>query len=347
MTHTFPPIPRRPAAWAAALIAAVAILLVAPSAQAVTHLQRGQAIADLTLPDLDGKEVKTADYRGQSLVIIFGELYHGRSRQACERVDKVLHDSRLRGLKVTTMLVVAENDSPVEVKKRLEEGVPWPAIVLHDRKRQAFGEYRVAVLPSLVVVDPEGKVVHAIAGLIDRFDDVLTDALLLSAGKLSPERFEETLHPQPTTAPSDEAQRAERITQLANQLVRRGMAEMGAQKYAEALELDPRHESAHLGLGRLLLKQRRLADAEKRFRTVLEINPDSADGALGLAFVQTLRGGEELTQAEDTVRKLLARTPSNARAHYLLGLIHEQRQETEQAAADFKRAAQLFMEQVE
>jgi Tfp pilus assembly protein PilF len=138
--------------------------------------------------------------------------------------------------------------------------------------------------------------------------------------------------------------RAERVSQLARQLARRGLDDMAAEKFREALALDPHHVPAHLELGMLMLKQQRLPDAEQQFRAVLADQPLSMRASLGLAFVQTQRGGVELDQAEQTVRELLARNPAQPRAHYLMGLINEQRGKSQDAAANFKRAAQLLLE---
>jgi cytochrome c-type biogenesis protein CcmH/NrfG len=202
-------------------------------------------------------------------------------------------------------------------------------------------------MPSAVVIDKQGRVVHAVAGLTSRFSDVLTDSVLFAAGKLSAERLEQTLNPQASTAPGDVAARADRLTQLARQLARRGLDELAAEKYAEALKLNAHHLDAHLGLGKLLLKRRRLAEAEVHLREVLVRDPGSEDGMLGLAFIQTLRGKEETPEAEKTVRAVLAKNPSQPRAHFLLGLIQEQRERMGEAAASFKRAAQLLLERSE
>jgi len=217
-------------------------------------------------------------------------------------------------------------------------------LVLHDPKRQAFGDYRVAVMPSVVVIDPQGKVVHSLPGMTARFTDVLRDALLVSAGRLSPERFEETLHPVATAELSEEQVRAERVTQLANQLARRGLDEMAQEQYAQALQLWPDHAAARMGLGRLLLKRDRIADAEVQFRALLGHDPEATEPALGLAFVHCRRGGDELAQAERIVRHVLEGDPAQPRAYYLLGLIQEQRDQSAEAAASFKRSAELLLE---
>jgi len=316
----------------------------AAPAGAVTNLTRGADAPPITLNDMGGAELSTAKLRGQVIVLVFGEAYHEKTRQACQELDALLRDPRLREQTITPLLIVTQRVTAEDLKNYAADKLP--SSILHDAARSAFGAYQVAVMPSAVVIDRQGKVVHAIAGLSERFSDTITDSLLLAAGKLSPEKFEQSLAGQ-TAAASEQSIRAERIALLAKQLASRGLDDMAVEKYTEAFKLDPTLLPAHQQLGMLLLRQRRLAEAEKEFRTVLAGNAKSMQATLGLAYVQTLRGGAELNEAERSVRDILAKNPAQSRAHYLLGLILEQKHKPEDAAASFKKAAQLLLERSE
>jgi Flp pilus assembly protein TadD len=319
--------------------------MLSPAARAVTQLKRGEVAPAIVLKDVRGQEVATQQFRGRIVVVVFGETYHDKTRHACEQIDAVLRDARLKdGPPVVPLLITAQ--VPVQGQQRQPPPLSTPgAMVVLDPARQAFGDYQVAVMPSVVIIDREGRVVHALAGTTPRFADILTDAILLASEKLSAAQFEAALHPQSASQPADsDAERAQRIAQLGRQLARRNLDDMAAEKLREALQIDPHLADAHLQLGSLMIKNQRLAEAEAHFRAVLAEHPASPKAALGLAFVQTLRGGSEVNEAEKTVRDLLARDPSQPRAHYLYGLIQEQRGRQEEAAASYKRAAQLLME---
>ena len=326
----------------ACLIGALLLVWTDPG-QAVTHLRRGMKAPPVVVNDLDGNEVTLAGMGGRTVVLIFGELYHTKTVEACRLVQTVLTDKRLAGQKVTVVLIVARNQPPAQLKSEAA-GKPVPSTILHDVERKAFGAYRVAVMPSVVVVDGKGAVVHAVAGLTGRFSDIVTDCLLFATGRLGADQFEQALHPDSAADRNPEQVRAERITQLARQLVRRGLDDLAAEKYAEALALSPEHTPARLELGMLLLKRRALADAERQFRAVLSRQPQTVEASLGLAYVQTQRGGDELPEAERIARELLVRSPTEPRAHYLLGLICQKRDLSDQAAASFRKAAELLME---
>lgn len=303
----------------------------------------GSAAPALNLTDLDGNPFDSEQVKGRTYVLIFGELYHQPTRQGVAEIDKVLTDPRLAGDTITPILVIAQDASRLDLKTQADS-LGLAGLILHDPQRKAFADYRVSVMPTVVVVGPDGKVIYSLAALTARFDDILRDALLVSLGRLSVERFAETLHPSDENSLTEEQIRANRLTQLARQLSRRGLDEMANEKYQEALALWPQSVEARLGLGRLDLHRNRIADAEKQFRAVLAANPHIVEASLGIAYVQTVRGGDELVDAERLVRGVLDRDNSQPRAFYLLGRISEARGKVADAAANYKRAAELLLE---
>jgi tetratricopeptide (TPR) repeat protein len=314
----------------------------APVAQAITQLRRGMECPPLALKGRGGAEVTTAGLRGRAAVLIFGEVYHEKTRQAWEAISVVLQDERLASEGIIPVLI-ATRDGEDEERKPFFKGRVMPVLV-SDSDRRTFEQFQVVVIPSVVIVGRDGHIVHVVAGLMPRLADIISDSLLFACGKLSEERLSRSIASVPTTQASENDIRADRLAHLASQLAHRGLNDLAAEKYRETLALNARHPEARLGLATLLLNQRHLPEAEAEFRAVLAANPESLDALLGLAYVQTLRGGPELDQAEIVVRAILARSPSHARAHYLLGLISEKRNKPEDAAANFKKASEILLD---
>lgn len=331
--------------WAVAGLALLTSAAWVDPTCAVIHLQRGEDAPNVELTDAAGAATSIDSLRGSTVVLVFGELYHSRTLRACAQINQALADERLRGEPIDALLIVTRLE---EIKTTDGGGADLsPITVLHDTERVAFEAYRVAVLPSVVVIDTQGRVVHAIATLTTDFADRLTDALLMATGKLSAEQFEARRHPQTEPGLTEDQARAHRLTMLADQLSARGLVALAEQKYAESLELDPMQTAAWVGMGTLKLRRGRLSEAEQQFRKALKQDPGSTDAALGLAFVMTRRGGDELLEARKLTRKVIASDPSQPRAHYMLGLIHEQLGDSEAAADSFKRAAELLLDYYE
>ncbi len=84
----------------------------------------------------------------------------------------------------------------------------------------------------------------------------------------------------------------------------------------EALDVNPRHATAHGLLGEVLAKQQRWAEAEAEYREVLRLDPDNPKAYEGVA--RALRQKGDLPRAVGYCREWLARCPRSARAHFHL-----------------------------
>jgi tetratricopeptide (TPR) repeat protein len=314
---------------------------------AVASPPQGSDAPRIVLTDIEKGAFDSATYKGKTLVLIFGELAHEKLPQTCADVDAALGDPRLPKDAAVPVLLVAHEPTPDALKKARDAG-HLPMIVVNDPKREAFGSYQIVVVPEVVVVGPDGKVIYAMPSFKPNFKEILTQAALLAAGKIDAAQFEQTLA-NPGGAPSvtgPEA-KASRLAHLARELVRRDMPDMAEQKYREAIAAWPKCYEAQLGLGELLLSQDKLDEAESAFKSALELTTASVDAMLGLEATIIKRGGEGVTKADEDVRRILAKNPKLPRAHYLLGLIHQQRAEYADAAACFRTAFELLMERGE
>lgn len=317
----------------------LAVLAAAPCAAAPP---RGSQAPVIDLADLDGTPVRTDTLGDRTIVLIFGELTHDAARQACADTLDVINDPRLAATSVLPILVIAQ-DAPIHTLKEAAAAGRYPATVLHDPKREAFGAYHILVIPTIVVLDPTRRVANSITGPVPRFKDVLRESILLASGAKSEEQFQRSIAPN-AGAPSPEAVRAERLVHLGDELARHGLLDLAESRYSEAVAAAPDHVGAKLGLATVLLRARRPAEAEALFRSVLAADPDSVDAALGLASVQSQGTAAELDQAQAAVEVIIARSPSLPKARYVLGLIYERRGNIPLASAQFKKAAELFIE---
>jgi tetratricopeptide (TPR) repeat protein len=97
-----------------------------------------------------------------------------------------------------------------------------------------------------------------------------------------------------------------------------GQPEEASKDYRRALELNPRREDAHLGMGRILLRDSP-KEARAHFEQVLPRQPNNSDALLGLAEADWALG--EPDKARPILDDLLAKDPKNSRALAALGAL--------------------------
>jgi len=333
---------RRVRRWAGAFVLAGVLGLAVTARAAPAVPPRGSEAPAFSLENLRGERVELAQFAGHPVVLVFGDLQHEGAQKASREVLKAIEDDRLRAQGIVPIFLTAQHAENGELARFVEASGHFPALVLHDPTRDAFGSYQILVIPSVVIVNGEGIVVHAMPGFLPRFQDILLQSLLVATGQMTDEAFETSLGL--TEAEADpNTLRAERLVHLGCQLLEHGMDDMAEARFREAVDLVPGSAPARLALGDLYRAGGHIDLAEAQIRALLALDPESIDGQLALARIQIDQGGEALVQAENAIRDVLDRRPKTARAHYQLGLILQARGDDTAAAAAYRKAAELLL----
>ncbi|MFG0286312.1 MAG: tetratricopeptide repeat protein [Phycisphaerales bacterium JB039] len=301
---------------------------------------RGADAPEITATTVGGKAIGTAQFGDRPMALVFGEFTNPATFQACRDVLSALSEERLAHSGVVPILLTAHEVTAEEVAARPEGSLP--AVVMVDPQRAAFGAYKILVVPSVVVVGSDQKVVYAAPAFLPQFKTLVREALLVATGQESPEQLERSIAGDDRH--QEAASRADRLVSLAEELAARRLYDMAEARLREALAMERDNARAHLALGRIRLRQGRAEEAEAEFRRVLELEPESFEGALGLARVQITRGGADLDAAEEAVRAALEKDPSSPTAHYLMGLIYDQRGRWKDAAAAYRTALEKLLD---
>ena len=125
-----------------------------------------------------------------------------------------------------------------------------------------------------------------------------------------------------------------------------GLAQMQIQQwndaqwaFEEATKVEPGNAKAYLGAGSALNEQKNYAQAQKELQHSLEIRPDSAEAHYELA--RSFWGVGKWQAAEPHVRQAIELNKDYAGPHALMGNIYLQREDAENALAEFEECVRL------
>ncbi len=112
-----------------------------------------------TLPQLDGTPVNLSDYRGRVVIMEFWATWCGPCRYSTPSVEAIYRRNRDRGM---TVLLVNEGEAAEPV--RVWAGQRFTAPILLDRDGRVGARYGVAAIPTLFIIDQEGRLMYRHGG---------------------------------------------------------------------------------------------------------------------------------------------------------------------------------------
>ncbi len=146
-------------------LAAAALLIALPSF-AFQRLAVGDSVADFSLVGFKGEIVHLADVKGRkATVIAFWATWSPRSLEALADLQKLFKDKAPDGLRVIAVNEEHESWETGEFERvsAYVEKLGLAFSVVADMDLSLYEKYGVSVLPSLVVIDAEGKVLATLA----------------------------------------------------------------------------------------------------------------------------------------------------------------------------------------
>lgn len=121
-------------------------------------------------------QLSLADLKGQPVILDFWATWCGPCQMQTPILDRVARRYQDKGLKVVGVNV--HDDDPVAARKYAQKkNLSYPIVV--DESGLAQRDYAVNNLPSLILVDREGRIVRVSRGLVDEatLDRMVRDIL--------------------------------------------------------------------------------------------------------------------------------------------------------------------------
>jgi peroxiredoxin len=125
-----------------------------------TAIEIGSEAADFQLKDLEGREIQLKSLRGNVVLLNFWATWCGPCRLEMPVIEKLHQQLHGKGLRVFGV-----NDEEIETIREYvaEHEYSFPTLV--DIDQQAMNLYRIRAIPTMVVIDREGKIAQYRMGL--------------------------------------------------------------------------------------------------------------------------------------------------------------------------------------
>lgn len=263
-----------------------------------------------------------------------------RSLKTISAVEEILPFLEERKIKV--VLVDAQGD-PMDVMQGVVSQLSGKVPAYMDESQKAYADLGIFVVPSVLLVDKDGKVSSGL-GYSHDFTDRLKGEVQVMLGEKSREDMEKELRPEMKEKAAEEKQSVRHLN-MALVMKKRGQTDSAISELQKAIAVEPNMAEAQGQLGCLYLEKGQVEEAKKALDKSYEVDPDYLPANICDALVRAQEG-----QVEDAVgdlQALLFRHARNAELHYALGSLFEKQEKFTEAAGEFRKAYELVAKEVE
>lgn len=303
----------------------------------------GDKLPDITVTTEDGQTLSTKTLQGVPFILFFWgadiAAKKERSIKALSEISTLTPFLQNKGIKI--IIIDAQGDNPATVAK-VKEGSGINATFYHDPNQQAYEKLGIFIMPSLLLLNKEGKIVKGI-GYSRTMVQRLQGEIEILLGEKTTAELERELHPQ-TIEKDPTEKKAHRHLQMGIVLEKKGQIEAAIREFQQALALQNNLSAAQAELGCGLLQTGKDKEADEALNTALDLDQNSLRAEICLAQLNAKQG--EIAEAIDDLRTLLFRHSRDSSLHYALGQLYLQQKNHPQAAQEFGKAYELLKEKI-
>lgn len=130
-------------------------------AVAATGWAANKPAPDFTLKDvLQGTDYSLSQFKGKVVMINFFTFFCGPCRDEMPDLNKINNELKGSGLQT---LGIALSSDPTQIRFLVKQlGLDYPVLIGTDKVSEAYGN--VVVVPTTVIIDKAGNIVHRIEG---------------------------------------------------------------------------------------------------------------------------------------------------------------------------------------
>ena len=136
-------------------------------------LKKGSAIPHIAYNDPSGNKVDIDSFKGKYVLIDFWASWCGPCRKAIPEIKQLYSKYKESGFEVLSVSV--DTDNAAWRKAMSEENMPW-AQVLSPDKNKTLSSFMIIGIPTLYLIDREGKIVEKYTGFSAKLKTQLEEA---------------------------------------------------------------------------------------------------------------------------------------------------------------------------
>lgn len=130
------------------------------TADDVSLLQVGDEAPNFVLQDLDGKQHKLSDYRGEGVFLNFWGTWCEPCKKEMPAMDRQYNEFKDQGVHVLAVNIAQSNFEVQSFSNQFKLSFP----IVIDKTKDVMTAYNIRPLPTTVLVNPEGKIERIITG---------------------------------------------------------------------------------------------------------------------------------------------------------------------------------------
>jgi tetratricopeptide (TPR) repeat protein len=304
------------------------------------RILEGALIPEFSTIDITGKPFACTRSGSRVLMLAFLSSQQKNSQKAVEDIFRVLSSipsNRLTSLQVAFVLQNVDNR---EFIASIQKEAPSVVHILDDDQHNIWGKFGVIATPTILISNPQGKVLCVKPGHTYDFAQVVKSRLFQALEIPYDVRANDTPTVR-TVANSTMSAKAKRHLQMAKLLSRKSKVSSAIEQAQMAYKIDPNSPEVVLELGELLC---RAGQAKKAIKLVssLSSQSDRNKARINLIMGWAKRQLDQPKEAEKYLLEGINQDPRLPRLYFELGRIFQKRNDNENAMQAYFQALQLI-----
>lgn len=237
----------------------------------------GKVIPQRKLVDINKKKQALLGTKMPTALLFFtpGQAFSEKAAVAVVAVRKELAKKKLHWVAV----VSSRHDIKVVRAAVTKMGLEMPVLV--DAKDKVYGEFGVAVRPTVAITDKTNKVVAWQPFRKIMFKAKLKAQLQYVLGEISKADLDKVLRPPPKTKVDPKVRKAKRLYKMAKMALGAKMYDKAESAIRKSLKIDEKAAASHALLGRIFEVQGKCKLAIPPFDKALELDPKEPTALAG------------------------------------------------------------------